>query len=364
MTSPMPVGIIGCGNISDAYFKGGKHYRALDVVACADLDLARARAKAAEHGVRAMTVAELLSSPDIGLVLNLTVPAAHADVDRAVLEAGKHVYSEKPLALSCSEAGAMLSLAERLELRVGCAADTFLGGGLQTCRKLIDDGAIGTPVGAVAFFACPGHESWHPSPAFYYLKGGGPLLDMGPYYLVALVHLLGPVRRVSASHSRAFEQRTITSQPLSGTVMNVEVPTHVAATLEFASGVPASLMMSFDVVRHSLPRLEIYGTEGALSVPDPNTFGGPVKIAKRGSSDWEEVALSHEQGMRGAGAADLVSALAAGRAHRASGALAYHLLDVMEGVLTAGERHTTLELATTIERPAALPLGLAPGEID
>ncbi|MDX2052575.1 MAG: Gfo/Idh/MocA family oxidoreductase [Polyangiaceae bacterium] len=360
----MAVGVIGCGNISNAYFKGGKHYSALSIVACADLDEERAKQKAQEHGIRAVSIADLLKDPEIGLIINLTIPAAHAPVDMAILEANKHVYSEKPLALRLSEAAPVLELARAKKLRVACAADTFLGGGIQTCRKLIDDGAIGQPTSAVAFFGCAGHESWHPSPAFYYQAGGGPLLDMGPYYLGALVNLLGPVRRVSAVTNQAFAERTITSKPLYGTRVKVEVPTHVAANLEFENGAAASMMMSFDVVRHSLPRIEIYGTEGALSVPDPNTFGGPVRIAKRGSSDWEEVPLTHAEGMRGAGAADLVQALKSGRAHRASGELAYHLLDIMESAHVSGAEKRVVELKTRVERPSAVPTGLPPGELD
>jgi predicted dehydrogenase len=258
----------------------------------------------------------------------------------------------------------MLALAAERKLLVGCAADTFLGGGIQTCRKLIDEGAIGKPVGAVAFMACAGHESWHPSPAFYYQVGGGPLLDMGPYYLGALVNLLGPVRRVGGAHTRAFDKRQITSQPLAGTVMDVEIATHISATLEFECGAVGSMLMSFDVLRHSLPRIEIYGSEGALSVPDPNTFGGPVRLCRRGDKDWEDIELTHEVGMRGAGPADMVHALASKRPHRASGALAFHLLDVMESIIASGDRHETVTIQNRVERPAAVPAGLPSGTFD
>ena len=363
MVEPMNIGIIGCGNISNAYgAKGAKHYRALNLLACADLDLDRAKAKAEEWGApKAYSVDELLADDDIDMVINLTIPAVHAEIDRRAFEAGKHVYSEKPLAVTCAEARPVLELAKEKGLRLGCAADTFLGAGIQTARKLIDEGAIGTPIAATAFMLGRGHESWHPSPEFYYQVGGGPLLDMGPYYLNALVNLLGPIAEVTGFSTRGFNERTITSEPKKGTVIPVEVDTTILSTLRFTQGAIATVGMSFDVPKHNLPRIEIHGTEGSLSVPDPNRFDGEVKLAKPGG-DWEVIEHTHEAGMRGAGPADIVHAIAANRAHRASGDLALHVLEAMEGMHAANGH--AVAITHQVERPAAVPLGLPEGEFD
>src|SRR5262249_6114053 len=239
-------------------------------------------------------VDRLLGNPDIEIVLNLTIPLAHAGVCTEALEAGKHVYVEKPLAVSFVDGDRLMRLAKDRGIRVGAAPDTFMGGGLQTCRMLIDDGAIGQPVAATAFMLCHGHESWHPDPAFYYHHGGGPMFDMGPYYLTALVSLLGPVKRVTGSTRVTFPERTITSQPKHGEIIKVEVPTHVAGVLDFASGTIATIVTSFDVWSAEVPRIEIYGTHGTLSLPDPNTFGGPVRLRKSGEKDWTDVQITHE----------------------------------------------------------------------
>ncbi len=359
-------GIIGCGAISPAYLKGCAIYDSLEIVACADLDLARARARAAEFQVpRALTVDGLLADPEVELVINLTVPQAHAPVCRAVLEAGKHVYVEKPLALNRADATSLLALAAQRGLRIGCAPDTFLGAGQQTCRHAIDEGLIGTPVAAVAFCCGHGHESWHPSPQFYYQKGGGPLFDMGPYYLTALVNLLGPVRRVAASTRTTFPTRTITSQPLAGTVIPVETPTHLAGTVDFASGVVATMVMSFDVWHHQLPRIEIYGSEGSLVVPDPNHFDGTVLVRRSGEATWREVTPRHAAGIgRGTGAADMAAAIRSGRAHRASGTLAAHVVDAMQAFEESSDTGAHVILGSAAERPAPMPAGLAAGVLD
>ena len=235
----------------------------------------------------------LVESQEIDLVIDLTIPAAHALVNQRALEAGKHVYTEKPLAVTRDEGLATVALAERMGLRVGSAPDTFLGAGLQTCASLIDEGVIGEPVAAVAFMAGHGPESWHPDPAFFYKKGAGPMFDMGPYYLTALVSLLGPVARISGVARKSFAERIATSEARRGERLPVEVPTHYAATLDFAAGAVATMIISFDVWAHNLPRIEIYGSEGSLSVPDPNTFGGPVRIRLAGDAEWREVPLTH-----------------------------------------------------------------------
>ena len=360
------VGIVGCGNISSVYFKAGKCLDILDIVACADLVPERAQARAKEFDVpRACTVKELLADPEIEIVVNLTIPIAHAEVGFAALEAGKSVYNEKPLAITREDGCKMLELAESKGLRVGCAPDTFLGAGLQTCRKLIEDGAIGTPIAVTAFMMCHGHESWHPDPEFYYKAGGGPMFDMGPYYLTALVSLIGPVRRVTGSARITFPERTITSQPKNGTKIVVDVPTHVAGVMDFENGAIGTIITSFDVWHHRMPNIEIYGTEGSLGVPDPNGFGGQVLLRRAGDKEWSEAPYTHiyHEQSRGLGVADMAYALRSGRPHRASGKLAYHVLDVMHAFHDASREGKHIEL-TSGYRPAPLPVGLEYGKLD
>ena len=281
-------GVIGCGVISTAYLKAAQRFANLELRAVADMRGAAAEKQAAAFGVPAMRVDQLLKRDDVEIVVNLTVPLAHTDVSLAVLNAGKHVHSEKPLGVSVAEARKVMDLAAAKGLRVGCAPDTFLGGGHQTARKAIDDGAIGRPVAGTAFFMCPGHERWHPAPGFYYLRGGGPMLDMGPYYITNLIQLLGPIASVMGSVAKPRLERLVTSEPLNGTLIPVEVATHVAGLLEFESGAVVSIVMSFDVPRHNHAPIEIYGTEGSILVPDPNKFGGEVALAKPGG-DWQAV---------------------------------------------------------------------------
>jgi len=363
-----PIGIVGCGNISAIYLKNCQTvFENLEVSACADIVAERAQARSEEFAVaKACTVEELLANPDIRIVVNLTTPDAHASIAEAALKAGKCVYNEKPLTVRREDGRKLLSVAEAGGLRVGGAPDTFMGAGLQTCRKLIDDGWIGEPVAAVAFMTCHGHEGWHPDPEFYYKLGGGPMFDMGPYYLTALVALMGPVKRVTGSARITFPERTITSQPKSGTKIKVEVPTHVAGVMDFASGAIGAILTSFDVWAANLPRIEIYGSEGSLSVPDPNGFGGAVRIRRAGASEWTELPHSHgyAENSRGIGVADMANALRSGRAHRASGDLAYHVLDVMHAIHDASAEGKHVEVASTCSRPAPLPLGLAHGKLD
>jgi predicted dehydrogenase len=361
------IGVIGCGNISGAYFKAGKALENLEIAACADLDVGRAKAKAMEHSIpKALSPEALLADPEVDIVVNLTIPHAHASVALAALNAGKHVYNEKPLAVSREDGRKMVDLAKAQGLRLGCAPDTFLGAGIQTCRKLIDDGWIGEPIGATAFMTCHGHESWHPDPDFYYQLGGGPMFDMGPYYLTALVNLMGPVKRVTGSARVTFPERLITSKPKAGTKIQVKVPTHVAGILDFASGAVGTILTSFDVWHAELPRIEIYGTEGTLSVPDPNSFGGPVRVRRADAKDWSPVPLTHSyaDNSRGLGVADMASAISSRRPHRANGDLAFHVLDIMHAFHDASRDGKHQELGSTCVRPAALPLGLREGTID
>ncbi|HEX7055968.1 MAG TPA: Gfo/Idh/MocA family oxidoreductase [Bacilli bacterium] len=355
-------GIIGTGNISGIYLRNGNRFDSLEVVACADLDVDRAQAKAAEFGIRGCTVPELLADREIELVINLTIPQAHAIVARQALEAGKHVYTEKPLAVTREEGRQLLALAAQKGLRVGGAPDTFLGGGIQTCVKLINDGWIGTPIGATAFMVCGGHESWHPAPEFYYQAGGGPMFDMGPYYLTALIAMLGPIRRVTGSARISFSERTITSEPKYGQKITVEVPTHIAGVIDFAAGPIGTILTSFDVKGGSqLPRIELYGSEGTLIVPDPNSFGGPVLIQRAGAKGWSEIPLTHGhiENSRGIGAADMARGIQTGQKHRASGELAFHVLEAMHGFLDASASGTHYIMQSTCEQPKPLPAGLA-----
>lgn len=350
------VGIIGCGNILGQYVNGMRAFDSLEVAATADIIPGVAEARAAEFSIpRAMTVDELLADRDVDIVLNLTIPAAHAQVSLAAIESGKHVHSEKPLSISRKDGQAILVAAERNGVRVGCAPDTFLGGGLQTCRRLIDSGAIGEPVAATAFMLGHGPEAWHPNPSFFYKNGAGPMFDMGPYYLTALVHLLGPVARVSGSARASFPERIATSKSRYGEKIPVEVATHVAGTLDFKAGAVATMIMSFDVWSHQLPRIEIYGSEGSLSVPDPNTFTGPVRLRKAGEQSWQEVALTHSDSVgRGIGVADMADAIAEGRAHRANGEMAYHVLDLMHAFGDSSDSGRHIMVESSCLRPEPL----------
>ncbi len=361
------VGVIGCGVISKIYLdQMTQVFLNLEVAGVADLVAERAETRAAEYpGVVAMTVDEMLASPDIEIIVNLTIPRAHYDVAMAAVKAGKSVYNEKPLTITRKEGQELVSAAKKAGVLVGGAPDTFLGGGLQTCRKLIDDGWIGEPVAATAFMMSHGPESWHPDPEFYYKIGGGPMFDMGPYYLTAMVSLLGPIAQVTGAVRVTLPERVITSKPKYGTRIKVDVPTHIAGLMEFKSGAVGTLVTSFDVWAANLPRIEIYGTEGTLAVPDPNTFGGPIRIRRAGAQDWSEVPLAfiYGENSRGIGVADMALALREGRPARAGGELTYHVLDVMHAFHDASEKGKHIKLESTCQRPAALALGLLKGQV-
>jgi len=350
------VGIIGCGNISPAYLKAARFFPVLEIRGLADANPAAAAARAEEFGIPARGVDELLADSRIELIINLTTPKAHLEVGLAALAAGKHVYSEKPLATRFEDGRRLLAAAEKAGRRVGCAPDTFLGGGHQTCRRLVDAGRLGIPVGGTAYFMCPGHERWHPNPGFYYEVGGGPMLDMGPYYITTLVNLLGPVTRVAGMASLSRRTREITSEPLHGEMIAVQVPTHVAGTLEFACGAIVQIATSFDVAGHRHVPIELYGTEGTLLVPDPNRFGGPIEYLANGG-EWEEIATDAPYGdgnYRSIGAADMAEAIRSGEPHRASGALAVHVLEVMEAFGTSSDSGRHIRIETKVDRPAPL----------
>ncbi|MFH1706590.1 MAG: Gfo/Idh/MocA family oxidoreductase [Planctomycetota bacterium] len=365
---PVSVAVIGCGNISGIYFTNCKRMESLKVTACADLDRSRAAARAKEFGIpRVLTVDQVMADPEIELILNLTVPKAHYSVAKRAVMAGKSVYNEKPLTLTPAEGRTLLKLAAKKRVLVGGAPDTFLGAGHQACRAIIDSGEIGTPVAATAFMMCHGHESWHPSPEFHYEVGGGPMLDMGPYYVTALVNMLGPVRRVTGSARISFPKRTITSEPKHGKVIKVATPTHLAAVLDFRSGAIATLVTSFDVWAHTHSCIEIYGSEGSLRVPDPNGFGGDVLIKKPGDQEWKLVEYSrpYAENSRGVGVADLACSIRRrSRKHRASGTLTFHVLEVMSAVHAASKAGRHKLITSTCNLPAPVPEDVPFGQLD
>jgi predicted dehydrogenase len=359
------IGIIGCGNISGAYLKAMASFPILDIRGVADLNRALADAKAAEFNVPAKNIDELFADPKVEIIVNLTVPKAHVAVGLQALDAGKHTYSEKPLGINFAEGKKLAEAAKAKGLRIGAAPDTFLGGGHQTARALIDAGAIGQPVGGTATFMCPGHERWHPNPAFYYEVGGGPMLDMGPYYITDLVNLFGPVAQVAGFAITPRKERTITSEPRNGERIPVHVPTHVAGLMAFANGAVVQIGMSFDVAGHKHVPLEVYGTEGTLIVPDPNHFGGEVEFLKKGGSfEPQPLTAPYADGnYRSIGVADLAHAIRSNRPHRANGSLALHVLEVMEAFHTASETGRTVAITTATERPAPLAESLVDGHL-
>ncbi|MEV0828764.1 Gfo/Idh/MocA family protein [Nonomuraea rubra] len=357
---PVGVAIVGAGVISGQYLRNLNSFPDVRVVAVADLDTDRAATVAREHDVRVSgTLGAVLSLAEVELVVNLTIPAAHAAVALESLRAGKHVYGEKPLAMNLDEAAKVMSEAESRGLRVGGAPDTFLGAGLQSAVHALRTGSIGEPVAVAAATQSLGPESWHPSPEFLYALGGGPLFDLGPYYLTALVSLLGPVARVAAGTRRARDQRVIGSGPKAGTLFPVEVPTHVNALLDFPGSATASATFSFDsAVNRRM--IEIIGTEGALSLPDPNTFDGPLLARGPGDADWRELPLAGTTAGRGIGVLDMARSIRAGTPHRASGELAYHVLELMSAISESGERSEFRPIASTAAAPEPLPAGWDP----
>ena len=364
---PVKVGLVGCGFISGIYLENSKIFQSFDVVACSDLIHERSKGRAEEFDIpKVCSTAEIMEDPEVEIVLNLTTPDGHYMVAKQAIEHGKSVYNEKPLAIELDDGKELIDSAKEAGVLIGGAPDTFLGGGIQTCRKLIDDGWIGEPIGATAFMTCHGHESWHPDPEFYYKKGGGPMFDMGPYYLTALVNLLGPVKQVKASTKITFPERTITSEPKYGTKITVDVPTHVVGIMDFHGGATGTIITSFDVWGAQLPRIEVYGTLGSLSVPDPNTFGGPVQLYLPGYNEWRDVPLSHGYtfNSRGLGVADMANALRSGRHHRANGDLTYHVLETMHAFHTASINEKTVKIKSKVRQPSPLPIGLIKGYID
>lgn len=355
----MKIGIVGCGNIVGQYIEHSRQFKdIIEIAAVSDMDIEKAQAAADKigSGVVVCSVDEMMAMDEIEIVVNLTPPLAHAEVAMKALAAGKNIHNEKPLAIFRDDAKKMLALAESKGLRIGCAPDTFLGAGIQTSLKLLNEGAIGEPIGAFAQMMGRGPEGWHPNPDFFYKVGAGPMFDIGPYILTALVVMLGPVKRVTGSARISFPERTIGSKARYGEKIKVEVPTHIVGVLDFEQGSIGNVNASFDCWKNELPRIEIYGSEGTLSVPDPNQFGGPVKLWKPGMDEWEVVPLLETRQPTGRiiGVADMASAIKEGRPHRANGQLAYHVLDLMHTIHDASRDNEHKMMESTCERPAPL----------
>jgi len=352
------VGIVGAGNISEIYLKNlTTIFDNVNVVGIADILVERARDRADKFGVGAFSVEEILHHPDVDVIVNLTIPAAHADIASEAIANGKSAYNEKPLAINREDGRRLLESAAAKGVRVGSAPDTFLGGGLQSARKYLDDGVIGNPVAVSALMLGHGMETWHPDPYFFFQPGAGPLFDVGVYYVQALASILGPVARVSALSSISFPERIVGSGPKKGERIPVNTPTHIMSAIEFESGVVGNLGASFDVWDTNHATLVIYGTEGTLRLPDPNTFGGPIELLKGGEKEWTELPLvyGNTENSRGLGVWDLANALQSGGKARASGELGFHVLDVMVSVLESSTDHRTIEVESTVERPDILP---------
>jgi len=379
----LKIGLIGCGNISDTYIQNSQKWSVMEIVACADLLKERAEEKAKQYNIaKACSVKEIIEDPDIDVVLNLTTPQSHAEICLAALNAGKHAYTEKPLAINLDDGKELVDVAKSKNLFIGSAPDTFLGGRLQTARKLIDDGWIGEPIAATAFCAFHGHEVWHPDPEFLYQEGAGPMFDMGVYYMTALISLLGPVDRVVGNAKKYFNERTITSQPKYGEKIKVGVDTHIAGVMEFKNNAAATIMMSFDVWDPCLPRIEIYGREGTIYMNDddpyggPNIFGGKVLVRRGKDSDWlgfpsqiprreklspfDDIPLlyGYNENSRGVGLADMIYAIKYGRKNRASGEMAYHVLETMYSFIESSNSGKYYNLKSTCSKPEPFKMGL------
>ncbi len=364
----LKIGVVGCGNISLAYMRNAALFRGVEITACADLDIEAAGRRAEAFRLRATDVDSLIDDEDIDLVLNLTIPAAHFDVSMRALSAGKHVFTEKPLGVTADEGRKLVDAAASRGLAIGSAPDTFLGAAGRHARRLMEAGAIGKPVTGTAFMMGRGMEHWHPDPSFYYQPGAGPVMDMGPYYLTMMVNLMGPVRRVQAVATSGQEERLITADgPKKGTSFKVGTPTSLLSLLEFECGATVTFGASWDVFRHSNHPIELHGTEGSLRLPDPDNFGGVVALSRHGAP-WEEtdtadalfgavnwpVALPDRANYRMLGLADLARSIVEGRAPRASGTLALHVLEVMEAILRAGETGVGQTIAGKTEQPREL----------
>lgn len=376
MAQKVKVGVIGCGAISARYFEMAKNFSIMEIVACADLSAEAAKKRAQEFAVpKCCSVEELLADKSIEIVLNLTVPKAHVPVAIASLEAGKHTYSEKPFGVNLADGKKLIDFATKKGLLVGCAPDTFMGAGVQTARKVLDDGQIGRPVAFSAFMMHRGVESWHPNPEFYYEVGGGPMFDMGPYYLTALLNLFGPIKRIMGAATIAIPERTITHKnrqtgekgPKFGKKITVETPDHIAGTIEFVNGAIGTIITSFAAkgAHEGKQPITVFGTEGTLKVPDPNGFDGPVHVRRGDAAEFEEVPHAFVKGYgRAVGVADMAYAVRSGRKFRSNGQQAFAVLDAMVGFLESSNTGKAYVPTAKYERPAPMPANLPFGTLD
>ena len=354
------IGFVGVGAISGIYLENITNmFKEIEIIGVCDLIRERAENAVKKYNIPKLynDMYELFADPEVDIVLNITRPYEHYEVTKAALNAGKHVYSEKPLGASLEEGKELVALAKEKGLLLGGAPDTYLGAGIQTCRKIIEDGTIGDIVGCAGWMVCHGHESWHPDPEFYYKYGGGPMFDMGPYYLTCLVNLVGCVEAVSAMTKISFKERLITSQPHNGEIIQVDVPTYYAGNLRFEGGAIGTLITTFDV--HNTARnncLEIYGTKGTLYVPDPNTFGGPVFLQLAGEEKKEiELAFNYPNNSRALGLADMAKTVADGKCcFRANCGQTYHVLEIMEGFAKSGVEHREVEILSRFDKTPAM----------
>lgn len=360
--STVKIAMIGVGAISGIYLKNiTSLFQEIELIGVCDLVRERAEKAQTEYSVPKLyeTMYDAFADPEVDIILNLTRPYEHFAVTKAALEAGKHVYSEKPLGATFEEGLELARIAEEKELFLGGAPDTFLGAGLQTCRRLIDDGFLGEPIGAAAFMICRGHERWHPDPEFYYKFGGGPMMDMGPYYVTALINLLGQVNGVTGTTKKSFPQRVITSQPKYGTVIDVDVPTFVTGILDFDSGATGTLFTTFDVHYKQQARFEIYGSEGTLLVPDPNTFGGPVFLLRPEDGEYRQIPLlfDYQENSRALGLADMAKAIQTGRSARASHQQTLHVLEILTAFERSSNEKKYHPIQTSYQRPCPMEKG-------
>ena len=368
----MKVGVIGCGNIADIYFKNSKQYfNNFEIVACADIKEEASKSYAEKYNVRQLSVEDILADKEVEFIINLTIPNVHYEVSKSIIESKKHSYSEKPLSIEFDDGNKLNELAKDNNVYVGCAPDTFLGAGIQTARKLIDENAIGkVQLGSISM-AVPGHEIWHPNPDFYYQYGGGPILDMGPYYFTALVNLLGPVVNVDSKIKSVYEKRVIGSGDRKDQEINVDIPTSIISHLEFKSGALIDTFFSFDIWKHNKSHIELYGDKGSINVPDPNMFGGQLLMCTAKGEEWESISTSHMNlgkhnieknhervnenpiiaNYRGIGVSEMINSIEKGKKNRCSGELSLHVLDIMDSILGSGKNNKKISLRSECKKP-------------
>jgi len=368
----MKVGVIGCGNIADIYLKNSKQYfNNFKIVACADIKEEASKKFAEKYNIQQMSVDDLLADSKIKFIINLTIPNVHYEVSKSILKAKKHSYSEKPLSIEFKDGQELINIAKENDVYLGCAPDTFLGAGIQTARKIIDENEIGKiQLGSIAM-AVPGHEIWHPNPDFYYQYGGGPILDMGPYYFSALINLLGPVLSVNSKLRRVYEKRIIGSGDRKNQEIKVDIPTSIISHLEFKSGTLIDAFFSFDVWKHNKNHIELYGNLGSINIPDPNMFGGKLLTCSQRDGEWDSISTNHMNlgkynieknierthekltvaNYRGIGVSEMIDSISKNKKNRCSGELSLHVLDVMDSILLSGKENKKIMLRSDCEQP-------------